>query len=776
MSSNGLTCLMATTCRMQLVESRDDIDEKFLANNSVLSSESNNSCASDWFEFASYCYYFQSTNDGNSTTWEHSYLKCLNKGGNLLSINDETENAFILSILKNHNMNKDNYWIGLTDHWYNSLFFWSDNTYSQYIYSNFNGLYNDDQNCVIINKSKWETKKCGNLYGYICKRRRGKNCNCDEGWTDYRKHCYFVESTNEFYRFNWYLSLSSCLFKGGNLLSINNQEENRFIQNSLIKDNNNYWIGFKKLQIHKKFVWSDNTYTQFFNWIGSEKIYYDEIKNCIEMNSNGWSSKECNTLNGFICKKVLTSTSYPANNKVSVISVAVLVPVLTVLTVAVVFIISVLRFQKKKSKKSTNLNPYTIDQYTGYDELLEDEWEIYPKDIIIDKKVGEGAFGTVFIAKLSSSLLLNRKNMKQNADFYDIIENTSNVAVKLVKNSADLSEFNDFYEEMNLMKEIGYHKNIVNLIGCSTIKKPLCLIVEYMEHGDLLNFLRKRRTQFCASNIDGKSSLNFMYTPRYQQSLKATTVTTVDLSLGVMPNNISLEDNGTLTPDDLLSFAWQVASGMEFLTCSKLVHRDLAARNILVGAGKIIKISDFGLTRKTNGELIYMSKKKRRLPVKWMSVEAIFDHLFTSFSDVWAYGVVLFEIVTLGGTPYPTISNRELLSLLKSGYRMEKPENCSETMYEIMLQCWNKDPLQRPTFTILREYFDKVMSQGDCYLNFEFDENTPPSFLPYETDNDGDNIIEDGVFQSPAHVKSIEEIKMLDESILLLCDRYASVK
>nr|XP_047142211.1 tyrosine-protein kinase receptor Tie-1-like [Hydra vulgaris] len=113
----------------------------------------------------------------------------------------------------------------------------------------------------------------------------------------------------------------------------------------------------------------------------------------------------------------------------------------------------------------------------------------------------------------------------------------------------------------------------------------------------------------------------------------------------------------------------------------------------------------------------------------------------------------------VGATPYPAISNRELFYLLKAGYRMDKPENCSETMYDVMLQCWHENPLQRPTFATLREYFDKVISEVGCYLNFELNENTTPSFLPYEIDNHDDNTIEDRVLQNPVRVKSIEEIK-----------------
>ncbi|XP_065657655.1 fibroblast growth factor receptor-like [Hydra vulgaris] len=163
---------------------------------------------------------------------------------------------------------------------------------------------------------------------------------------------------------------------------------------------------------------------------------------------------------------------------------------------------------------------------------------------------------------------------------------------------------------------------------------------------------------------------------------------------------------------------------MEYLSCIKLVHRDLAARNILVGANKNAKISDFGLTRKINSELNYMGCNRRLLPIKWMSVEAIFEHMFTSHSDVWSYGVVLFEIVTLGEIPYPSISNRELIDLLKNGYRMDRPDNCSQFMFDYMLRCWNEDPLQRPTFTELRELFESKLSRSSRYFSFELEEGS----------------------------------------------------
>ncbi|XP_047133293.1 angiopoietin-1 receptor-like isoform X2 [Hydra vulgaris] len=438
------------------------------------------------------------------------------------------------------------------------------------------------------------------------------------------------------------------------------------------------------------------------------------------------------------------------NINISTIIAAILVPLLVILVilVTVVVVMKICRKKIKSQPSIRNQDLCTMEDYIGFD-FQADEWEIFPNSIVLDKKIGEGAFGTVYIAKLNADVFAKTKYAsRQSKSAF----RATNVAVKLLKDGASHSEYSDFREEIDLMKGIGYHKNIVNMIGCSTIKKPLCLLVEFMENGDLLQFLRNRRSKLCSSKIDGEPAISFMYTPGYQQSLETTTS---DSFIGLMPNNVSLDEE-VITPEDLLSFAWQVASGMEYLSCIKLVHRDLAARNILVGAEKNVKISDFGLTRKVNDELNYMSTKNRRLPVKWMSVEAIFDQMFTSFSDVWAYGVVLFEIVTLGGTPFPTISNRELLNLLKSGYRMERPENCSEPMYSIMLHCWNEDPLQRPTFTELREHLEEILSEGDHYFSFDIDEENTyynaASFnsLPPESNDD---VLEEEIFRKPVQVK-----------------------
>ena len=362
----------------------------------------------------------------------------------------------------------------------------------------------------------------------------------------------------------------------------------------------------------------------------------------------------------------------------------IIIPLLILLLISIVVTLMSYRyFKTRRQRKKFS----TMDEEVCMEPkrtISADDWEVYPSYITVDEKIGAGAFGTVYRATIETSILVNSQYVKQ-CGGVDLMNDNMIIAVKFLKEGAEDMEYEDFEEEISLMKCIGYHKNIVNMVGCSTIKPPLCLIVEYMQHGDLLNYMRKHRIK------------------------------------GV--NNTSDHCNAMLSPQIMMSFAWQIACGMEYLATNNIVHRDLAARNILVGSANNIKISDFGLSRHVSNELIYVSKNKvRKLPLKWMSTEAIYLQTFTTASDVWAYGVVLFEIVTLGGTPYPTIDNRELGKMLNTGYRMEMPDNCDVEMYDIMLHCWNKTPSERPTFTELREHIEKTV-EHEHYFNFEFDES-----------------------------------------------------
>ncbi|XP_055358404.1 fibroblast growth factor receptor 2 isoform X6 [Betta splendens] len=306
-----------------------------------------------------------------------------------------------------------------------------------------------------------------------------------------------------------------------------------------------------------------------------------------------------------------------------------------------------------------------------YDLPEDPRWEFARDRLTLGKPLGEGCFGQVVMAE---ALGIDKDKPKE----------AVTVAVKMLKDDATEKDLSDLVSEMEMMKMIGKHKNIINLLGACTQDGPLYVIVEYASKGNLREYLRARRPP----------GMEYSY-------------------------DIARVSDEQLTFKDLVSCTYQVARGMEYLASQKCIHRDLAARNVLVTESNVMKIADFGLARDVHNIDYYKKTTNGRLPVKWMAPEALFDRVYTHQSDVWSFGVLMWEIFTLGGSPYPGIPVEELFKLLKEGHRMDKPGNCTNELYMMMKDCWHAISSQRPTFKQLVEDLDRILtlSTNEEYLD-----------------------------------------------------------
>ena len=222
------------------------------------------------------------------------------------------------------------------------------------------------------------------------------------------------------------------------------------------------------------------------------------------------------------------------------------------------------------------------------------------------------------------------------------------VAVKVFK--LDILDTKKFYEEAMLMKKFR-HPHVTQVYAVCTQEEPIYIITELMKHGSLLRYLR----------VDGRS----------------------------------------LKLRQLIDMGAQVAAGMAYLEEKNYIHRDLAARNILVGEHLICKVADFGLARVIY-EDIYEAHTGAKFPIKWTAPEAAMYSRFTIKSDVWSFGMLLYELITYGRVPYPGMNKAQALKALQNGYRMPCPMGCPEPLYEIMRECWRDDAVSRPTFEALQ--------------------------------------------------------------------------
>uniref|UniRef100_A0A3Q4AUQ2 receptor protein-tyrosine kinase n=1 Tax=Mola mola TaxID=94237 RepID=A0A3Q4AUQ2_MOLML len=333
------------------------------------------------------------------------------------------------------------------------------------------------------------------------------------------------------------------------------------------------------------------------------------------------------------------------------------------------------------------------------------KWE-FPRDRLkLGDPLGRGAFGQVVEAA---------------AFGIEKATTCTTVAVKMLKEGATSSEYRALMSELKILIHIGHHLNVVNLLGaCTKPGGPLMVIVEYCKHGNLSSYLKSKRGEYSPYRRWASTEEHVS-----EGDLGLGTVAQLDICTGTAVcsraadvtsgSTVDAEEDSSddehLTMEDLISYSFQVAKGMEFLSSRKCIHRDLAARNILLSVNNVVKICDFGLARDVYKDPDYVRKGDARLPLKWMAPETIFDRVYTTQSDVWSFGVLLWEIFSLGASPYPGVCiDESFCRRLKEGTRMRPPEYAPTEIYQTMLDCWLDRPTDRPTFAELVAHLGNLL-------------------------------------------------------------------
>ncbi|XP_071549817.1 uncharacterized protein [Panulirus ornatus] len=268
-----------------------------------------------------------------------------------------------------------------------------------------------------------------------------------------------------------------------------------------------------------------------------------------------------------------------------------------------------------------------------------DGWEIPRDKVVINRKLGEGAFGTVY----GGECLFDSQGWVA-------------VAVKTLKVGSTISEKLDFLSEAEMMKNFD-HENIVRLLGVCTKTEPIYTVMEFMLYGDLKTYLLARRN---------------------------------------LVNEKNRNDDDEVSNKRLTSMALDIARGLAYLAELKYVHRDVACRNCLVNANRTVKLADFGMTRPMYENNYYKFNRKGMLPVRWMAPESLTDGVFTTMSDIWSYGVLLYEIVTFGAFPFQGMTNDQVLEHVKAGHTITIPQGVKPQLDILLRTCWHRTPVRRP--------------------------------------------------------------------------------
>ncbi|KAI6237438.1 Protein kinase domain-containing protein [Aphelenchoides besseyi] len=366
-----------------------------------------------------------------------------------------------------------------------------------------------------------------------------------------------------------------------------------------------------------------------------------------------------------LVNKIPDSTSQPTKNEMSQVQLVGLIVGCCALLL-ILLIVGTVIYRTKMScwmdkidrfrKKHQEAEPHPI---------IEDYWELsWDRLLIKSEKIGSGAYGQVFRGKVHGRPPCVDHFYTDRPHLIAQFENCD-VAIKMLPKYATEAARKEFMNEIELMKTIGFNDNLVNMLGCITVGQSICLVLEYCPNRDLLQYVKALKVDV---NISKSIDVKINYTKEF------------------------------------MLFAWQIADGMRFLASKHIIHRDLAARNILIDGQKNAKISDFGLCIILDENYAPMSTNKAfisasgRLPIKWLAVEALTRHEFSSKSDVWSYGILLWEMYSFGMTPFNEVPPKELAARLEEGLRPEKPMLCSDEMYDVMERCWQEEPEKRPNF------------------------------------------------------------------------------